>query len=347
MPLLTGRPHAPHAHSVRPWLWAGKNRFSSPEAWSPLEGFRELWSLLWVRAHQRVRACVCTWAHCFLWHPFPSSRLSDGSKSPLAGWLVPLEPYRRRSLQHVELPHWRWEPCSLHRSQRERPSSQNRQAGQHRPLLLFSMAEPSAFPAPGSCFGWSRLEPARPARAGSGARPLGAPLCPGSLAGGRGAVRGREDPFSPMMTSLLILCDLPLPTLSPVVTRKVLLALLRSIGASHHLPLLPGTPTEPGSPAAQHSSCSLERSQPPPPPISLNNLGRPSPAPCSLLSGWSPGPQIRAPERTGPQCGSPRDRQGGRAGGRAGCVSLWGRLAASGGRRPGGFPGPHPTTHFP
>ncbi|XP_037016171.2 85/88 kDa calcium-independent phospholipase A2 isoform X1 [Artibeus jamaicensis] len=60
--------------------------------------------------------------------------------------------------------------------------------------------------------------------------------------------------------------------ISKLVTRRALLTLLRTIGASHHLPLLPGTPSEPGSPAAQRSSCSLERSQPQPPPISLNNL---------------------------------------------------------------------------
>ncbi|XP_053775535.1 85/88 kDa calcium-independent phospholipase A2 isoform X1 [Desmodus rotundus] len=60
--------------------------------------------------------------------------------------------------------------------------------------------------------------------------------------------------------------------ISKLVTRRALLTLLRAIGANHHLPLLPGDPADPGSPAAQHSSCSLERSQPPPPPISLNNL---------------------------------------------------------------------------
>lgn len=65
----------------------------------------------------------------------------------------------------------------------------------------------------------------------------------------------------------------PLPTLSPAGTRKTVLTLLRIIGAGHHFP---GAPKELGSSAAQHSS-SGERSQPPP--ISLNNLGRPPPTP--------------------------------------------------------------------
>lgn len=65
----------------------------------------------------------------------------------------------------------------------------------------------------------------------------------------------------------------PLPTLSPAGTRKAVLTLLRIIGADHHFP---GAPTELGSSAAQHSFCP-ERSQPPP--ISLNNLGRPLPLP--------------------------------------------------------------------
>ncbi|XP_066214481.1 85/88 kDa calcium-independent phospholipase A2 isoform X1 [Saccopteryx leptura] len=58
--------------------------------------------------------------------------------------------------------------------------------------------------------------------------------------------------------------------ISKLVTRRALLTLLRTIGADHHFPLLPGAPAEPGSQAAQHSS-SPARPQPPPL-ISLNNL---------------------------------------------------------------------------
>ena len=39
-PVLTGMLHALLAHLMRPLLWAGKNRFSSPEAWSPHGGFQ-------------------------------------------------------------------------------------------------------------------------------------------------------------------------------------------------------------------------------------------------------------------------------------------------------------------
>ncbi|KAM9672461.1 85/88 kDa calcium-independent phospholipase A2 [Trichechus inunguis] len=57
--------------------------------------------------------------------------------------------------------------------------------------------------------------------------------------------------------------------ISKLVTRKMLLALLRTVGADYRFPLIPGVPTEQGSAASQHP-ISLERAQPPS--ISLSNL---------------------------------------------------------------------------
>ncbi|XP_004374095.2 85/88 kDa calcium-independent phospholipase A2 isoform X1 [Trichechus manatus latirostris] len=57
--------------------------------------------------------------------------------------------------------------------------------------------------------------------------------------------------------------------ISKLVTRKTLLALLRTVGADYRFPLIPGVPTEQGSAASQHP-ISLERAQPPS--ISLSNL---------------------------------------------------------------------------
>ncbi|XP_037702479.1 85/88 kDa calcium-independent phospholipase A2 isoform X3 [Choloepus didactylus] len=58
--------------------------------------------------------------------------------------------------------------------------------------------------------------------------------------------------------------------ISKLVTRKALLTLLRTVGADHRVPSLPGIPTEQGSTASQRPIFSLERAQPPS--VSLNNL---------------------------------------------------------------------------
>lgn len=203
----------------------------------------------------------------------------------------------------------------------------------------FHSRPPAPFLAPGSCFGCHRLESACPVGVGSGIW-APCPTYPGSLVDGRGVICGKERPLTCMMTSFLILCDLLLPTLSPVVTRRTVLTLLKTIGVDHHSLLLPGAPAEPGSSATQHSF-SPESSQPPM--ISLNNLGRPPPstAPCSLLSSWFPASQIRGPKRNGPQRGSLWNEL---EGGWAGFISLWRQPAAHRARRP---VGPWLTSHGP